>query len=79
LNLEWDQPTKPWAGLRPMSPDGVPLIGRPKAFDNVVIAGGHGMYGLTLAPATANVVSQLVVDGRCDTDLTPFDPNRFRL
>jgi D-amino-acid dehydrogenase len=79
LDVDWERATSPWAGLRPMSPDGLPLIGRPRQFDNLVIAGGHGMYGLTLGPATANVVAQLVTDGRCDTDVTAFNPNRFRL
>jgi D-amino-acid dehydrogenase len=79
LDLDWDHLSSPWAGSRPMSPDGMPLIGRPKGWDNVVLAGGHGMYGLTLAPSTAEVVSQLVVDGRCDADISAFDPNRFRL
>lgn len=79
LDVEWDQSTSPWAGLRPMSPDGLPLIGRTRHFDNLVIAGGHGMYGLTLGPATADVVSQLALTGRCDADVTAFAPDRFRL
>ena len=45
-----------------MSADGLPLLGRTRRFANVVIAGGHGMYGFTLAPTTAAVVADLVVD-----------------
>ncbi len=78
LDLDWSKPTNPWAGLRPMSPDGLPLIGRPKGWDNLVVAGGHGMYGLTLAPATADAVAQLVTTGRADADLSAFSPDRFR-
>jgi D-amino-acid dehydrogenase len=76
LDLEWAAQCDPWAGSRPMSADGLPLIGRPRAFSNVVVAGGHGMFGLTLAPATARVVAELIVDGGTAVDLSPFDPDR---
>ena len=59
-----------------MSADGLPLLGRTRRFSNVVVAGGHGMYGFTLAPSTAAVVADLVVDGRNDLDLAAFDPDR---
>ena len=52
------------------------FIGRTRRFANVVIAAGHGMYGLTLAPAAARAVAELVVDGRPSADLAPFDPDR---
>lgn len=77
FHLEWDKRSDTWNGSRPMSPDGMPLIGRPKNWSNLVIAAGHGMYGLTLAPATGLAVSQLLVEGKSEIDLTPFDPDRF--
>jgi D-amino-acid dehydrogenase len=76
LDLAWDERFDTWAGSRPMSADGLPLIGRTRRFANVVIAGGHGMYGFTLAPATGRAVAELVVDGRSSTDLRAFDPDR---
>ena len=76
LDLDWASRRDAWAGSRPMSADGLPLIGRTRRFSNVVIAGGHGMYGLTLAPATARAVAELIVDGRPSADLAPFDPDR---
>ncbi len=76
LDLDWESRREAWAGSRPMSADGLPLIGRTRRFANVVIAGGHGMYGLTLAPATARAVTELIVDGRPSTDLAAFDPDR---
>ena len=76
LDLDWAVPGEAWAGSRPVSADGLPLIGRPRTRSNVVVAGGHGMFGLTLAPATARAVAELVVDGEASTDLTPFDPDR---
>ena len=76
LDVDWGSAREAWAGSRPMSADGLPLIGRPRRFANVVIAGGHGMYGLTLAPSTAHAVADVIVDGRPSTDLAAFDPDR---
>jgi D-amino-acid dehydrogenase len=76
LDLEWTAQREPWSGSRPMSADGLPLIGRPRMYSNVVVAGGHGMFGLTLAPATARVVAELIVDGATSVDLSAFDPDR---
>ncbi|MFM7686221.1 MAG: NAD(P)/FAD-dependent oxidoreductase [Actinomycetota bacterium] len=79
VELDFGVASDTWAGGRPMSPDGLPLLGRPKDLSNVVMAGGHGMFGLSLAPATALVVSELIGDGRADTDLAAFHPDRFTL
>lgn len=67
-----------WHGLRPCSPDGLPYIGRASHRDNVVIASGHAMMGLSLGPGTGKLVSELVDGKTLDIDLNPFDPNRFR-
>jgi D-amino-acid dehydrogenase len=65
-----------WAGLRPSTPDGLPLIGALPGLDDVYIATGHGMLGVTLAPATANLLAPLVLEGRTAPELAPFDPAR---
>jgi D-amino-acid dehydrogenase len=65
-----------WAGLRPMTADGLPLIGRAPALDNAYVATGHGMLGVTLAPASAAVLAPLVLEGRSAPELLPFDPAR---
>ncbi len=66
-----------WRGLRPCSPDGLPYIGRPKRYDNVVLATGHGMMGLSLGPATGKLVSE-VINGKADSmDISAFHPDRF--
>jgi D-amino-acid dehydrogenase len=65
-----------WAGLRPMTADGLPLIGRSPALQSVFVATGHGMLGVTLAPATAALLTPLVLEGRAAPELTPFDPVR---
>jgi D-amino-acid dehydrogenase len=65
-----------WAGLRPMTADGLPLIGRAPTLENVYVATGHGMLGVTLAPATAAFLAPLVLEGRAAPELAPFDPAR---
>ena len=65
-----------WAGLRPATPDGLPLIGALPGLDDIYIATGHGMLGVTLAPATANLLAPLVLEGRAAPELSPFDPGR---
>ncbi|MFZ6010661.1 MAG: NAD(P)/FAD-dependent oxidoreductase, partial [Bacteroidota bacterium] len=49
-----------WSGLRPCSPDGLPYIGRASKFENLVIATGHAMMGLSLAPGTGKIVAELI-------------------
>ena len=65
-----------WAGIRPLTSDGLPLIGRTPRGQNVFLATGHGMLGVTLAPATASLLAAFVVEGRADPVLDPFDPAR---
>ena len=79
LDLDLEQYHSPWAGNRPMSPDGLPLLGRPHPFQNLLVAGGHGMFGLSLAPTTALALSELILDGRTATDLSDVHPDRFSL
>lgn len=66
-----------WAGLRPGSPDDLPIIGRLPGTENVWVASGHFRNGILLAPITGKLVSQLVLEGRCEMDLTRFRPERF--
>jgi len=66
-----------WRGLRPCSPDGLPYIGHTHKFDNVVLATGHGMMGLSLGPATGKLVSEAVGDKVSSMDIKAFSPDRF--
>lgn len=63
-------------GLRPVSPDGLPYIGRPKAIKNLVVATGHAMMGWSLGPATGKMVTELVSGQKPAMDIAPFDPDR---
>jgi D-amino-acid dehydrogenase len=71
-----DEPAEAWAGLRPATPDGLPLIGALPGLEGVYLATGHGMLGVTLAPATADLLAPLVLEGRAAPELAPFDPAR---
>lgn len=68
---------RPWAGLRPMTPDGVPLIGPLPRCPDVVVATGHAMLGISLAPVTGRLVAEIAT-GSTDPDLLrDLAPTRF--
>lgn len=63
-------------GLRPCTPDGLPYIGRPSNWDNLIVATGHAMMGWSLGPATGNLVTELI-DGRpTSLDISAYHPER---
>ena len=66
-----------WAGLRPTTPDGVPIIGKPKSISNLVIAAGHAMLGLSLGPGTGQLAAEIVTGKTPTIDLSGFSVNRF--
>lgn len=68
---------QPWVGLRPCSPDGLPYLGRDPTHQNLIIATGHSMMGLSLAPITGKLVSQLVANEKPSLNLHPLSPARF--
>lgn len=66
-----------WAGLRPGTADGLPIIGRVAGWKRLTIATGHFRNGILLAPITAELVADLLLDGRTRLPTSPFDPARF--
>lgn len=68
---------KPWCGLRPCSPDGMPYLGRTARFDNLVIATGHAMMGLSLGAITGKIVAELLIGEEPQFDLSLLSPDRF--
>ncbi len=66
------------AGLRPATSDGLPLVGRSASNEHVVFATGHFRNGILLAPLTAILVADLILDGRRDPALDLMRPDRFR-
>jgi D-amino-acid dehydrogenase len=66
-----------WRGLRPCTPDGLPIISRVKKFENLIVAAGHAMLGMSLGPITGKLVSQLVGEEQTDLDISPLAVHRF--
>lgn len=64
-----------WVGSRPVTPDGRPLVGQTKA-ENIYVAGGHGMWGIVLGPATGKYLAELMATGHTNPIIKPFDPLR---
>ncbi|HEX5755809.1 MAG TPA: FAD-dependent oxidoreductase, partial [Arenimonas sp.] len=66
-----------WFGWRPMSVDDLPLLGRSPRHDNLWLATGHGMLGITLSAATGRLLADLLTGSELPIDPRPFDPSRF--
>jgi glycine oxidase len=66
-----------WAGLRPMTPDGLPVLGRDPEVSSLVYACGHGKNGILLAPLTAECIAAEVASSRAPYDLALFSIERF--
>jgi D-amino-acid dehydrogenase len=67
-----------WRGLRPCTPDGLPIVGPVPGMPNATLATGHGMWGLQLAPVTGRLVAALVAGAGADERIAPLRPDRFR-
>ena len=70
------RPSSEWCGLRPMSVDGLPIVGPLGGVDGLTVATGHGMLGLTLAPVTGEIIATYVLDG-ADPRTEGLSPARF--
>ena len=66
-----------WRGLRPCTPDGLPIIGRSVDFQNLIVAAGHAMLGMSLGPVTGKLVSQLLNGEKTEMDISPLRVERF--
>ena len=64
---------------RPVTQDGMPLIGKVPGIDGAYVATGHNVWGILNAPATGEAMAELIADGAArSVDLSPFDPARLR-
>ncbi len=77
LKVEFPSKENIWHGLRPLSPDGLPYIGRHSKFDNLVISGGHAMLGLSLAAASGTLVEEIVGNKKTSMDIKSFNVERY--
>jgi D-amino-acid dehydrogenase len=66
-----------WCGLRPMTYDSKPIIGRSPALENVYLAAGHNMLGLSMAPATGKLIAEMVNHETPHIAPDPYSPDRF--
>ena len=73
--VDWQRRHHEWVGGRPVTPDGLPLIGASK-MPGTFVAGGHGMWGLTLGPLTGRLLAERITSGKQPAALRPFDPLR---
>lgn len=77
IKLDMPQEKDIWYGFRPCSPDGLPYIGRSSKIENLFIAGGHSMMGLSLGPATGKIISDIVNGKNAEVDINAFNPERY--
>jgi D-amino-acid dehydrogenase len=77
LNISQPQPEKTWFGYRPVTPDGLPYIGKTEKYSNVTFAGGHAMLGLSAAAATGKLIEEILSRKKPTIDLSAFSVERF--
>ena len=73
--VDLDKRLDTWVGSRPCTPDGLPLIG-PASSDRIWVAGGHGMWGITLSAVTGQLLAGAIMTGARLPELAPFNPLR---
>ncbi|MCU4186601.1 FAD-binding oxidoreductase [Acidiferrimicrobium sp. IK] len=73
--IDWASRANDWVGSRPLTADGIPLVGASRTKD-VYVAGGHGMWGVTLGPLTGQLLAEQIVTGVMPPELRALDPTR---
>jgi D-amino-acid dehydrogenase len=76
ITLSAEEKSKAASGLRPVSPDGLPYIGKSSKCNNLTIATGHAMMGWSMATATGKLVSEIIDDKKTSVSVTMFSPDR---
>jgi D-amino-acid dehydrogenase len=71
-------PEEEWFGWRPMTPDGLPIIGPSPKLGNVVVAAGHNMLGMSMATATGKLAAEITTGARPHIDPEPYSADRFQ-
>lgn len=73
--VDWDRRADDWMGARPLTTDGLPLVGE-SGTPGLFVAGGHGMWGVTMGPLTGSLLAELIATGVTPSELRPLDPCR---
>lgn len=76
LEITSEEKSKAQAGMRPVTPDGLPYIGRSSKIKNLTFATGHAMMGWSLGPATGKLVSEIIDNKKTSMDISAFIPER---
>jgi glycine oxidase len=76
-SLAYAEVASDWAGLRPGSPDGLPMLGPVPGWEGLSVASGHFRKGILLSPITGRLMAQWLTQGRTEISLEPFTPARF--
>ncbi|MEA2522264.1 MAG: D-amino-acid dehydrogenase, partial [Actinomycetota bacterium] len=74
--VNWDARADEWVGPRPMTPDGLPMLGLVPGWERTFVAAGHNMIGLTLAPTTGLAMADLITGNDPGIDLSAMAPGR---
>jgi D-amino-acid dehydrogenase len=77
VELERPEYEEPWAGLRPMTVDGLPILDQSGPFTNATVATGYSMVGMTIAPPAAEALAEMITTGTRPDVLEPFRIDRF--
>jgi D-amino-acid dehydrogenase len=77
--LEVQEPhyREPWTGMRPLTPDGLPIVDRARPFENAYLATGYSMLGMTVGPPAGKALADFIVSGQRPAVLEPFRVDRF--
>ena len=73
--VDWNAVSDVWVGPRPVTADGLPLVGATNV-PGVFVAGGHGMWGITLGPITGKLLAEQMITGTAPVALRAFDALR---
>ncbi|TFD50700.1 FAD-binding oxidoreductase [Cryobacterium sp. Hh7] len=73
--VDWSSTRDVWVGARPVTPDGLPVIGRTRS-SRIYASGGHGMWGIVLGPVSGRLLAQQIMTGNAPPELANFDPRR---
>jgi D-amino-acid dehydrogenase len=76
-DIEKPDLSKAWFGYRPVTPDGMPYIGKHSKFSNLSFAGGHAMLGVSAAAATGKIINEIIGHQPTSIDISAFDVGRF--
>ena len=77
MNIPEPDSSRAWFGYRPVTPDGMPYIGRHEKYRNLSYAGGHAMLGVSAAAGTGKLIGEIIAGEKTSIEILAFDAARF--